>query len=87
MVLCRVDLLNAAVHGKDGRAVDELRMSQCAAFRYAPEQRGQGGEDCHGERAQENYQAPGNPLDTSIVIRVDNIATMNTIFGYETKHS
>ncbi len=31
MVLCRVDLLTAAVHGKDVGAVDELFMSQCAA--------------------------------------------------------
>lgn len=41
MVLCRADLLNAAIHGKDVGAVDELRMRQCAADEY-----GQGGEDC-----------------------------------------
>lgn len=31
IALCRVDLLNAAIHGKDVGAVDELRMGQCAA--------------------------------------------------------
>ena len=46
MVLCSVDLLNAAIHGKDVGAVDDMRMSQCAADCYAAEQRGQGDEDC-----------------------------------------
>lgn len=40
IVLCRVDLLNATLHGKDVGAVDDLRMRQCAA-----NQRCQGGED------------------------------------------
>jgi len=40
MVLCRADLLNAAIHGKDVGAVDELRLRLCAA-----NQRGQGGEN------------------------------------------
>ena len=59
-----------------------LRLGQGAA-----EQDDQGDKDYHGNGAQDNFQARGNPLDTSVVMWVDNIATMNTIFGYETKHS